>query len=83
MAGLNPPEFKTNVATALDMKGRSKEHPDLGYSISYEAAENWVTVEQADKLRRDQSGPKGAVARVGSTKEDRGRVLALAKFEAV
>ena len=29
VAGLNPPEFKTKVATALNRKGSWKEHPDL------------------------------------------------------
>ena len=38
-AGLNPPEFKTKVATALDMKRCWKEHPDLVYSVAREAAE--------------------------------------------
>ena len=33
------------------------------------------TVEQADKLRRVQSRPKGAVARVGSAKEENGAVV--------
>ena len=69
VAGLNPPEFKTKVATALDMKGSLKEHRDLVYSVAREAAEAWATVEQAGKLRRVQSRPKGAVARVGSAKE--------------
>ena len=29
MAGLHPPELKTKVATALDMKECCKEHPDF------------------------------------------------------
>ena len=61
-AGLHPPEFKTKVATARDMKGSWKEHPDLVYSVAREAAEAWATVEHADKLRRVQSRRKGAVA---------------------
>ena len=34
-----------------------------------------MTVEQADKLRRVQSRPKGAVARMGSAKEKKGAVV--------
>ena len=45
MAGSNPPEFKTKVATALDMEGCWKEHSDLVYSVAREAAEAWPTVE--------------------------------------
>ena len=71
VAGLHPPEFKTKVATALDMKGSWREHPYLVYSVAREAAEAWATVEQADKLRRTQSRAKGAVARVGSAKEEK------------
>ena len=41
------------------------------YSVAREAAEAWATVEQADKLRRVQSRPKGAVARVGSAEEEK------------
>ena len=63
--------FTTKVATALNMKGCWKEHPDLVYSVAREVAETWKTVEQADKLRRVQSRPKGAVARVGSAKEEK------------
>ena len=62
VAGLNPPEFKTKVATALDMKGCWKRHPNLVYSVPRKAAQGWATVEQAYKLRRVQSRPKGAVA---------------------
>ena len=40
-------------------------------SVSREAAEAWATVEQEDKLRCVQSRAKGAVARVGSAKEER------------
>ena len=69
VAGLNPPEFKTKVATALDMEGCWKELPDFVYSVAREAAEGWATFEQADKLRRVQPRPKGDVARVGSAKE--------------
>ena len=69
MAGLNPPEFKTKVAAALDIKGCSKELPDLVYLVAREAAKACATVEQADKLCRVQSRPKGAVAQVGSVKE--------------
>ena len=75
VAGLNPPKFQAKIATALDMKECCKEHPDLGYSVAREAAEAWATVEQADKLRRVQSRPKGAVARVGSAKEENGAVV--------
>ena len=64
VAGLNPPEFKTKVAPAFDMKGCWKEHPDLVYLIAREAAEAWTTVVQVDKLRRVKSRPKRAVARV-------------------
>ena len=39
VAGLHPPEFKTIFATALDMKGSWKEHPDLVYLVAREAAE--------------------------------------------
>ena len=70
VAGLHPPEFKTKVATALDMKGSWKEHSDLVYSVAREAAGACATVEQADKLRRVQSRENGAVARVGSAKEE-------------
>ena len=45
MAGLHPPEFKTKVATALNMKESWKEHPDLVYSVVREAVEAWATVE--------------------------------------
>ena len=34
------------------MNGSWKEHPDPVYSVAQEAAEAWVTVEQADKLCR-------------------------------
>ena len=47
------------------------------YSFGREAAEVWGTVKQADKLRRVQSRPKGAVARVGSVKEGKGAVVGL------
>ena len=57
VAGLSPPKFKTKVATALDMKGCWKAHPDLVYSVAREAAEAWATVEQADKLRSVHSCP--------------------------
>ena len=70
VAGLNPPEFKTKVATALDMKESWKEHPDLVYSVAREAAEAWAAVEHADKLRRVQSRPKGAVARTVPRREN-------------
>ena len=33
VAGLHPPEFKTKVVTALDMKGSWKKHPDLVFSV--------------------------------------------------
>ena len=75
VAGLNPPDFKATVTTVLALKGCWKEHPGLVYSVAREAAEAWVTVEQADKLRRVQSRPKGAVARVGSAKEEEGAVV--------
>ena len=68
MARLHPPEFKTKVATALDMEGSWKEHPDLMYSVAREAAEAWATSAEADKLRRVQSRAKSAVARVGSAR---------------
>ena len=71
VAGLHPPEFNTKVATALDMKWSSKEHPDLVYSVAQEGAEAWATVEQVDKLRRVQSRAEGAVARMGSAKEEK------------
>ena len=74
VVGLSPPEFKTKVATALDMKGCWKEHPDLVYSVTQEAAEAWANVEQADKLRYVQSRPKDTVARVGSAKKEKGAV---------
>ena len=64
--------FKTyEVATALDMKGSWKENPDLVFSVVREAAEAWATVEQADKLSYVRSRAKGAVARVGSAKEEK------------
>ena len=75
VAGLSPPEFKTMVATALDMKRAWKERLDLVYSVAREAAEAWTTVEQADKLCRVQSRSKGAVARVGSAKEEKTAVI--------
>ena len=75
MAGLDPPEFKTKVATDLDMKGCWKEHPDLVYSVVQEASEVWATVEQVDKLHRVQPCPKGAVAQVGNTKENKEAVV--------
>ena len=75
MAGLHPPEFKTKVTAALDMKACWKEHPDIVYSVAREATEAWATVEQAEKLPRVQSRPKGAVARVGSAKEEKGEVV--------
>ena len=68
VAGLNRPEFKTKVATALDMKGCWKEHSDLVYSVAREAAKAWATVEQANKLCRVQSRPKGPIARVGNAR---------------
>ena len=71
VVGLHPVEFIAKVATALDMKGGWDEHPDLVYSIAREAAEAWASVAHADKLRRAQSRPKGAVARVGSAKEEK------------
>ena len=45
VAGLDPPEFETTVATALDMKKGWKENPDLVYLVARGAAEAWVTVE--------------------------------------
>ena len=69
VARLHPPEFTTEVATALDVNGSWKEHPDLVYSVAREAVEAWEIVEQADELRRVQSRPKGAVARAGTSKE--------------
>ena len=45
------------------------------YSVVREAAEAWTTVEQTEKLRRLQSRPKRAVARVGSAKEAKGAVV--------
>ena len=69
IAGLHTPEFKTKVVTVLDIRGSWKDHPDLVYSVTREAAETWVTVEQADKVRRVQSRVKGAIARVGSAEE--------------
>ena len=69
VAGLNLPELKTKVATALDMKGSWKEHPDLVYSVERETAEGWETVEQTIKLRHVQSRTKGIVARMGSAKD--------------
>ena len=45
LAGLHPPDFKTKVATALDMKENWKEHPGLVYSVAQEAAKAWATVE--------------------------------------
>ena len=77
VAGSNPPEFKTKVATACDMKGCWKEHLDLVYSVAREAAEAWAIVEQANKLRRIQSRPKGTVARVGSPKEENEPVVGI------
>ena len=69
VARLHPPELKTNVATALDMKGSWKKHPDLVYLVAREAAKAWATVEQADKqadkLRRVQSRAKGAACPSG------------------
>ena len=75
VAGLNPPEFKIKVSTVLDIKGGWKKDPDFVYSVVREAAEAWVTVEPADKLRRVQSHPKAAVERVGSDKEEKGEVV--------
>ena len=75
VAGFNPPELKTKMATFLDMKRSWKKHPDLVYSVAREAVEAWTTVEQADKLRRVQSRPKVAVARVGSDKEKQGAAV--------
>ena len=75
VAGLNPPELKTKVATALDMKNCLKEYPGLVYSVTREAAEAWATVEQVENLRRVYSRPKGAVARVGSAKKGKRAVV--------
>ena len=41
------------------------------YSVVREAVQAWATAEQADKLRRVQSRPKGVVAQVGSAKEEK------------
>ena len=70
VAGLHSPEFKIKVATALDIKGGWKEHPDLMYLVSREGVKVWAIVEQADKLRRVQSYANGTVARVSSAKEE-------------
>ena len=75
VARLNPPEFKTKVATALDMKRCWKERPDIVYSVAHETTEASAAVEQPDKLRYDQSRPKGAVSRVGRAKEEKGAVV--------
>ena len=75
VAELNLPEFKTKVATALDMKGSWKEDPDIVYSVAREAAEGWETVEQANKIRRAQSRTNGTVARVGSAKDRKRAVV--------
>ena len=45
------------------------------YLVAREATEAWATVDQVDKLGRVQSRPKGAVARVGSAKDERGAVV--------
>ena len=71
VAELSPREFRTEVATALDIKGCWKEHPGVVYSVAQEAAEAWATVEQAGKLRRVQSRLKCIVERVGSAKEEK------------
>ena len=39
MAGLNRPELKAKVTTALDMTGSWKGHPHLVYSVARVAAE--------------------------------------------
>ena len=75
VAKLNSPEFKTKIATALDIKGSWKEHPDLVYSVVREAPEVWASVQQADKLRHVQSRPKGAVARVSSAQKGKEAVV--------
>ena len=67
VAGLSPPEFRTKVATALDMKGCWTEHPDLVYTVAREATEAWATGVQFRS--------KGAVVRVGSAKEEKGAVV--------
>ena len=72
MAGLQPPEIKTSVATALDIKrGSWGEHPDLVYSVAREAAVAWAIIEQADKLRRVPSRVKGVIAGAVSAKEEK------------
>ena len=71
VAGLHPPSVKTKVATTFDIKGCWKEHQVVVCSIAREAAEVWATAEQADKLRRVQSRPEGAVAQVISDKEEK------------
>ena len=75
VAGLHLPEFKTKVATALDMKGSWKKNPDPWYSVAREAVESWATVEKADKLCRVQSRTKGAVRRLDSAKEKKPAVV--------
>ena len=50
--------------------GSTKENPDLLYSVARQVAKAWVTVEHADKLRRVQSRPNGAVEWVGSVQKD-------------
>ena len=52
--GVTPPEFKTKVATALDIKRSWKEHPNIVHLVLRQAVDAWETVEQADKLRRVQ-----------------------------
>ena len=69
VAGVQLPEIKTKIATAVDIKGSSKEHPDLLNSVAREAAEAWAIVEQANKLCRVQFRAKDAVARMGEAKK--------------
>lgn len=52
LVGLYPPEFKFNVVSIVDTRGGWKDNPDEVIAVMRDAAVEWRTVEQGDKLRR-------------------------------
>ena len=49
MAGLHPPEYKTRVENAPQMRAGWTDDPDVMFEVAKEAAEEWRVVKQADK----------------------------------
>ena len=74
MAGLHPPEYKTWVENALQMRAGWTDDPGVIFKVAKEAAEEWRIVEQAGKHHkqqfRDKSASSGGKA-LNSSKDSR------------